>query len=85
MSPSPNATVADTMTVRAKGMSRKARFRAALALARTTETAWADEQGITRQHLYLVLKGDRQSVPLVAKIEAFIARQFGEKASSNVA
>lgn len=67
--------------VRTKGMSRKARFRAALALARMTERSWADQEGITRQHLYLVLKGDRISETLTAKIEAFIAKYLGEVAA----
>lgn len=63
-------------------MSRKARFRAALALARMTETSWATEHNITRQHLYHVLKGERDSATLNAKIDAFIARQLGEETAA---
>jgi hypothetical protein len=73
------------MTVRVSRMSRKARFRAALGLAGTTETAWADANKVTRQHLYLVLKGERTSAPLIAKIEAFIGQQLGKEATAYVA
>lgn len=59
-------------------MSRKARFRAAVALARITAKDWCAEQDITEGHLYQVLRGDRPSPPLIAKIDAFIARQLGE-------
>lgn len=69
------------MRVRPAGMSRKARFRAALALARMTETSWADANDISRQHLYLVLKGERPSVKLVEKIEAFIAKYLPSEAA----
>lgn len=63
-------------------MSRKARFRAALALGRKTERGWAEENGISRFHLYAVLKGERRaSAELDAKIDAFIARHLDGAAS----
>lgn len=65
--------------VRHQTPGRKERFEAALKLAGLTAEEWAavpEEQGgggeITRQHLYLVLKGERQSPPLLARIDAFI-------------
>ena len=60
---------------------RKARFEAALKLAGLKAEDWAgmpEEDGgggeVTRQHLYLVLKGERVSPPLIARIDAFIER-----------
>lgn len=65
-------------TVGRPQMSRKARWRAAIALAGTTAKEWCTEQGITEGHLYQVLRGDRESPPLLQKIDAFIAKQFNE-------
>ena len=62
-------------------MSRQARFRAAVALARTTNRAWCEEQGFTEGHLYQVLRGDRISPATTKKIDAFIAKQLGEAAA----
>jgi len=50
---------------------RKARFRAALALAEMTAADWAQEQGVTKAHLSQVLDGKRESLRLMEKIEAF--------------
>lgn len=73
-----------TVTVEAQDEAckeRRARFRAALALARLIAKDWASQQGekgITETHLYAVLKGGhvkggRDSAPLTAAIDAFIA------------
>lgn len=75
-----NATSYDGLRVRPTDASRKARFRAALALAHMTETSWALERKCSRQHLYLVLKGERESAKLVAEIDAFIAKYLTEAA-----
>lgn len=66
-----------TQTVRQLTMSRKARFRAAVALARITAREWCEEQGISQSHLYQVLRGTRTSPPLTKKIDTFIAKQLG--------
>lgn len=63
-------------------MSRQARFRAALALARITAEAWATEQGVTGGHLSKVVNGERESASLLAKVDAFIAKQLGEPVPS---
>lgn len=67
--------------VRAGLMSRKARFRASVALARITAKAWCEEQGFTEGHLYQVLRGDRISPDTLKKVDAFIAKQLGEQAA----
>jgi hypothetical protein len=51
---------------------RKRRFLAALALAGLTREGWATQQGITATHLYMVLRGERESASLNGKIDAFI-------------
>jgi hypothetical protein len=58
------------------GPSRKARFRAALALAGISAASWAETAGITSAHLSLVLAGKRESRSLVQKIEAFTAKHL---------
>lgn len=52
--------------------SRKARFKAALALAGITQTEWAAQHGVTAGHLGNTLRG-RESKSLEEKIDAFIA------------
>lgn len=59
------------MTMATKTGDRKARFRAALALARKTQEQWATENGITSGHLTHVLAGRRPSQTLLDKIDAF--------------
>lgn len=68
---------------------RKARFEAALKLAGLTAEQWAAAPEIlggggeiTRQHLYLVLKGERQSPPLIARIDAFIEQMAAVMAAA---
>lgn len=52
--------------------SRKARFKAALALAEQTAQSWCEREGIGYPHLVLVLNGDRESQRLLEKVDAFI-------------
>lgn len=61
----------DTYTMRTTDTRRK-RFKAALALAGLTLAKWADKEGVTRQHVNEVLKGERVSAPLNEKIDRFI-------------
>jgi DNA-binding XRE family transcriptional regulator len=51
---------------------RKRRFAAALALAGLTREEWAAQIGISSKHLYYVLRGERDSATLDAKVDAFI-------------
>lgn len=64
-------------TLPEEGMSRKARFRAAIALARITAKEWCGEQGFTEGHLYQVLRGDRRSEDTLRRVDAFIDKQLG--------
>lgn len=61
--------------------SRKALFRAALAISEQTAEQWADREGITAGHLSQVLSERRESATLAEKIDAFIAKHLaGTKA-----
>jgi hypothetical protein len=62
------------MTMATKTDTRKARFRAALALTGKTQEQWAAEAGVTAGHLTHVLAGRRESKVLLDKIEAFTKR-----------
>lgn len=53
--------------------SRKARFKAALALAGINQRDWAKTAGITRQHLNDTLNDKTVSAPLTQKVDDFIA------------
>lgn len=53
--------------------ARPGRFKAALKRAGRTQEEFAALHQVTYQHLYLVLRGKRQSPRLVRAIEAFIA------------
>ena len=55
---------------------RKAQFAAALKLAGMTFSQWATKNQITRQHLYYVLNGERNSPALVEKVDEFIRKQL---------
>lgn len=57
-----------------KELSRKASFVAALSQAGMTATAWADTTGVSKTMLYRTLRDPKQSAPLTAKIDQFIAR-----------
>ena len=52
---------------------RKARFKAALALANIGVDEWAKSAGVTRQHLNATLNDKRESGSLIDKVDAFIA------------
>lgn len=54
------------------GIRRKAAFRSALVLAGMTQGEWATTEGVSLGHLSEVLHEKRASVPLTAKIDAFI-------------
>ncbi len=57
-------------------MARKARFRAALALADLTAEEWAGQQGVTAGHLSQVLSGKRDSLTLIEKVDTFADKQL---------
>lgn len=59
-----------------KGHSRKALFRAALALREMNQESWAAQEKITPGHLTHVLNGRYDSEKLTRKIDAFIAEVF---------
>jgi hypothetical protein len=52
---------------------RKARFKAALALADLGVDEWAKKAGVTRQHVNATLNNPKESAALIAAIDAFIA------------
>ena len=62
--------------------TRKRRFLAALDLAGLTQGEWAAREGISANHLYLVLHGKRESRSLIERIDAFADEQL---ASANAA
>lgn len=64
--------------------NRKARFKAALALAGVTAQEWAAQNKVTRQHLGAVLREDRPSGVLIEKVDAFI-REVEQKAMAGAA
>jgi len=59
---------------------RKA-FRAALALAGLTQTRWAEQRGVTPEHVSLVLSGKRESNRLMQEVNAFIGKHLPETAA----
>lgn len=60
---------------------RRKEFRAALALAELTQTAWAASHEITPEHVSLVLSGKRESKRLIEKVDAFIAEHLTTRAA----
>lgn len=65
----------------AEQRDRRKQFRVALATAGKTQDWFAAQAKVTAGSLSLVLSGRRVSAPLTAKIEAFIAKQLGERAA----
>lgn len=61
--------------------TRKARFRAALALAGMTVSEWCEKEGYSRPHLHLYFAGRRDSQRLTDKIEAFIDEHLPVRAA----
>lgn len=61
---------------------RREAFKAALRAAKMTQRQWADDHGVTRVHLYLVLEGQRDSRRLELLIDAFIAEHAGAPAAA---
>jgi hypothetical protein len=60
--------------------TRRAEFKAAIALARTTVEKWCADNDVTPGHLYQVLREVRESPPLIAKVDAFIDRHVATAA-----
>ena len=60
--------------VRTAKASRKKAFRIALAEAGMTAQEWAAAEGVTPQHMYAVLSGERASKRLTDRVDAFIAK-----------
>ena len=56
--------------------TRKARFRAALALAGITAKEWCELEGYSENHIYLFLAGRRDSAVLTGKMDAFIEQHL---------
>lgn len=52
--------------------TRKARFKAACARAGITQGRFAANEGVDRSHLFKVLRDERESIRLTAKVDAFI-------------
>lgn len=75
------ASIQGRRTMRRVVLTRKARFRAALALAGMTADGWAVGNGITPSHLSHVLSGRHRSDTLVEKVEAFTAKHLGDVAA----
>lgn len=64
------------------GMSRKAKFKAALVEAGMTASAWAKNVGgVSRTQLQRTLNNPQQSAPLTEKIDAFIEQHFDKAAA----
>lgn len=63
-------------TIAQHSPTRKARFRAALALAGITAKEWCQQQGYSENHMYLFLAGRRDSLTLTQKMDAFIERHL---------
>lgn len=59
--------------------SRKALFKAALAITETTLEQWAASEDITAGHLSHVLAGRKESQSLCEKIDAYIAQHMGRQ------
>lgn len=56
--------------------TRKARFRAALALAGMTAKEWCEQEGYSENHVYLYFAGRRDSMTLTRKMDAFIEQHL---------
>lgn len=59
-----------------KATHRKDALLAACRLSGQRVEDWATAQGVTKGHLYAVLRGERESQTLSDKIDAFIATQL---------
>jgi hypothetical protein len=57
-----------------RATGRAKAFKVAIVNAETTVLAFAEAADVTPGHLYKVLSGERQSPPLLEKIDAFIAQ-----------
>ena len=57
---------------------RRSRFLRALGVAGLSQNGWGREYGTSAAHLSYVLRGQRDSVVLNAKIDAFIQKHLGK-------
>lgn len=62
------------------GSTRKARFKAALALAGISQRVWAEAHEVTPEHLSMVISDiqPRESQRLEAEIDEFIEKVFAK-------
>lgn len=58
---------------------RRKAFKAALALEGTTAKEWCEAHGISRGHLYAVLRGERESGRLADRVEALINESYSRR------
>jgi hypothetical protein len=72
----------DALQMNATAERRKARFRKALAVAKTSQAAFARTHGISPAHLSFVLSGQRDSLTLTRKIDAFVKDQLGARTTA---
>lgn len=68
-----------TATMPRAKASRKALFKAALAITGTTLNQWAESHEITPGHLSHVLAGRKESMSLSEKIDAYIKQHMGRQ------
>ena len=54
---------------------RKARFKAALALAGLSQKEYAENWGVTSNYVAMVIRGDRESADWLEQIDSYIAEQ----------
>lgn len=62
--------------------TRKARFRAALALAEMLAKDWAEQNDVSESHLSQVLDGKRISKKLSDKVDAFARKWLKDAAAA---
>lgn len=77
-----NGIQPDRRTLARQVKARKQRFAAALALAGITQAEFADRNEVNPGHLSKVVNGERDSLRLLAKVDAFIAKQLGEETAA---
>lgn len=67
--------------MREQSPTRKARFRAALALAGLSIAKWCELEGYTATHVHLYFAGRRDSQRLTDKIDRFIEQHLPSRAA----
>lgn len=67
----------EATAVKRTDLARKRKeLKAALALAGLTQGMWAAQQGVTPEHLSMVLNGKRESGRLLQELDAFTAKHL---------